>query len=324
MFHDFGFSAKETHAKLVKTYGEDVISYDTCKVWFAKFKKGDFTLEDAPRAGRPRELDLDVLRSTVEEDPYLTTRELGARLGFAFKTIANGLEKLGKTSKLGRWVPHELSDYDLSRRVVTCTSLLTLQKKRHFLNSLITGDEKWVLYDNPVRKRQWVNKGEQPEPVPKADLHPKKVLLSCWWSRKGMEHWELLEKGQTINATMYVEQLQKLKAHIDRTRGKNAEVYFHHDNARPHTAKATQAELEKYDWVVIPQAPYSPDLAPSDYWLFSHLQRSLNGKKFETKDEVEKAINEFFKSQPPSFWEEGIDKLPERWRRVVDGDGAYL
>ncbi|XGW15822.1 hypothetical protein V3C99_001343 [Haemonchus contortus] len=59
----------------------------------------------------------------------------------------------------------------------------------------------------------------------KADLHPKKVLLSCWWSRKGMEHWELLEKGQTINATMYVEQLQKLKAHIDRTRRKNADVY---------------------------------------------------------------------------------------------------
>ena len=61
MCHDFGFSAKETHAKLMKTYGEDVISYDTCKVWFAKFKKGDFTFEDAPRLGRPRELDLDVL-----------------------------------------------------------------------------------------------------------------------------------------------------------------------------------------------------------------------------------------------------------------------
>ncbi|XGW05793.1 hypothetical protein V3C99_016275 [Haemonchus contortus] len=158
---------------------------------------------------------------------------------------------------------------DLSRRVITCTSLLTLQKKRHFLNSLITGDEKWVLYDNPVRKRQWVNKGEQPEPVPKADLHPKKILLSCWWSRKGMEHWELLEKGQTINATMCVEQLRKLKAHIDRTRGKNAEVYFHHDNARPHTAKATQAELEKYDWMPSTAFP----------------QR----KKIEKKDEVEKS-----------------------------------
>ena len=55
MCHDFGFSAKETHAKLMKTYGDDVISYDTCKVWFAKFKKGDFTFEDAPRSGRPRQ-----------------------------------------------------------------------------------------------------------------------------------------------------------------------------------------------------------------------------------------------------------------------------
>ncbi|VDO50608.1 unnamed protein product [Haemonchus placei] len=128
----------------MKTYGEGVISYDTCKVWFAKFKKVDFTFEDDPRSGRPRKLDLDVLRSTVEEGPYLTSRKLGARLGFAFETIAIGVEKLGKTSKLGRWVPLKLSYYDLSRRVITCTSLLTLQKKRHFLNSLITGDEKWV------------------------------------------------------------------------------------------------------------------------------------------------------------------------------------
>uniref|UniRef100_A0A0N4W2M9 HNH endonuclease n=1 Tax=Haemonchus placei TaxID=6290 RepID=A0A0N4W2M9_HAEPC len=67
-------------------------------------------------------------------------------------------------------------------------------------------------------------------------------------------------------------------------------------------------------------APCSLDLAPSDNWLFNHLQRFMDGKQFETEDDVRNAL---FKSQPPSFWEE-IDKLPKRWHRVVDGDGAYL
>ena len=75
---------------------------------------------------------------------------------------------------------------------------------------------------------------------------------------------------------------------------------------------------------MVAHPPYSPDLAPSDYWLFSHLQRHLEGKKFETKDQVRNALDDFFNSQPPSFWKDGIDKLPERWRRVVGGDGAYL
>ena len=112
---------------------------------------------------------------------------------------------------------HEPSAHDLSRRVATCTSPFTFQKKFHFLDSMITGDEKWVLYDNPVRKQQWVDIGEEPEATPKADLDPKKVLLSYWWSRRGMEYWELLERGQTIDASTYVTQLRKLKDHVDRT-----------------------------------------------------------------------------------------------------------
>ncbi|XGW33873.1 hypothetical protein V3C99_017950 [Haemonchus contortus] len=98
------------------------------------------------------------------------------------------------------------------RRVGTRTSLLTLQEKYKFLHTLITGDEKWVLCKNPVRKRQWVNKGEEPQSVPKPDIHPKKVFLSCWWSRRGIEHWELPEEGQTINAITYDTLLKKLNA----------------------------------------------------------------------------------------------------------------
>uniref|UniRef100_W6NRC1 Transposase n=1 Tax=Haemonchus contortus TaxID=6289 RepID=W6NRC1_HAECO len=139
-------SAKEAQAKIVDTYGADAISYDTCKTWIAKFKRGDFSLQDAPGCGRPMELDLKLLQSTVEEDPYATTRELAAMLGHAQSTVESRLEKIAKVAKLGRWIPHQLTDYDIMRRVDTRTSLRTLQKKYKFRDTLITGDEKWVPY----------------------------------------------------------------------------------------------------------------------------------------------------------------------------------
>ncbi|VDO52281.1 unnamed protein product [Haemonchus placei] len=49
-----------------------------------------------------------------------------------------------------------------------------------------------------------------------------------------------------------------------------------------------------------------------------------NFRKFDTEDKVSMTLGEFFKSQPPSFWEDEIGKLPERCRRAVHSDAAYL
>ena len=52
-------------------------------------------------------------------------------------------------------------------------------------------------------------------------------------------------------------------------------VIFHHDNATPHTSLATRQKLLRIGWEVMLHLPYSPDLAPSDYYLFRSLQNSL-------------------------------------------------
>ena len=44
--------------------------------------------------------------------------------------------------------------------------------------------------------------------------------------------------------------------------------------------------LLELDWDVLPHPPYSPDLAPSDYFLFRSLQNSLNGKNFNNDDDI--------------------------------------
>jgi histone-lysine N-methyltransferase SETMAR len=44
------------------------------------------------------------------------------------------------------------------------------------------------------------------------------------------------------------------------------------DNACPHTCAHTRALLEHFNWELFDHPPYSPDLAPSDCVLFTHLK----------------------------------------------------
>jgi len=45
---------------------------------------------------------------------------------------------------------------------------------------MITGDEKWITYDNPTRKKLWIKKGEKAQAIAKPGLTRKKVMLCVW------------------------------------------------------------------------------------------------------------------------------------------------
>ena len=54
-------------------------------------------------------------------------------------------------------------------------------KKKSFLHKIVTGDEKWIYYDNPVNLKQWLDPDQPPLFTPKRDIHVKKVMLCVWW-----------------------------------------------------------------------------------------------------------------------------------------------
>lgn len=147
--------------------------------------------------------------------------------------------------------------------------------KNPFLKSLVTGDETWILYQNVHRKRTW-SKENRPSTVAKPGLHPKKVLLCIWWDWKGVVNYELLPQGEMINADKYCYQFDQSKAAMAEKRPELAnwrEVVFHHDNARPHIELVVKQKLLQFVLGVLPQSPYSPDLAPSDYYLLHLLKK---------------------------------------------------
>ncbi|CAO4387825.1 unnamed protein product [Caenorhabditis nigoni] len=283
---------KDSETFLKNVYNTHAPHYNTIRNWFHRFEKDDFSLDEKDRSGRPRELDLDKLKHALQSDPFQSSRELAVTFGVHHSTVLEGLKSLGMRKLFGRFIPHHLTQANLDRRVNDSITLLTLHAGDRWLDRLITGDEKWVFYDNHHRKSQWVGEGESPQDVPKPDLHPKKSYDLC------------------------------VKA-VDRSALKDKKVYYQHHNARPHVSKQVKQELMGYGWNVLPHPPYSPDLAPSDYWLFGDMTRAFEGRSFNSRGAVEAALKQYFASRPAGFYRNGIHKLRERWRHVVDNDGQY-
>ncbi|GFW37244.1 histone-lysine N-methyltransferase SETMAR [Trichonephila clavipes] len=70
--------------------------------------------------------------------------------------------------------------------------------------------KKWVLYDNPKRKRQWPSPNEPPRRTAKPDLHPKKTFLCTWWGIHLIVQFEVLKPGEVVKADFYCGQLDRL------------------------------------------------------------------------------------------------------------------
>ena len=106
-------------------------------------------------------------------------------------------------------------------------------------------------------------------------------------SRRHYPHW-LSSKGPTINTVYYSSLLVQLKGILKEKRcGKFAKgVLFLHDNAPAHRALATQTKLAYLGFQCLDHLPYSPDLAPSDYYLFLGLKKQLKGRHFSSDAEV--------------------------------------
>ena len=111
-----GQKAAEAPRDICMVYGEGVIDKPMARKWFAKFKNGNFDIDNTPRSGRPSEFDEDHLTALLEESRQ-TSRELPEKINCHQKTILNHLYSMVFAEKLGVWVPHELSENNKENRL---------------------------------------------------------------------------------------------------------------------------------------------------------------------------------------------------------------
>jgi len=166
----------------------------------------------------------------------------------------------------------------------------------------------------------------QPKKKFKQTLSARKIMCTVFWERYGVLLPHYHPNGQTINAQVYCDTLQRLRRAIqNKRRGLlSSRVVLLHYNARPHTARQTTALLPQFRWDIMDHPPYSPDLLPSDYHLFLHMKRFLAGKQFRSDAEVETTVNNWLQQQAVDFFDTGIQKLVTRYNKCLDSYGGYV
>ena len=79
--------------------------------------------------------------------------EFAESLGVTQQAVSIRLRTMGMIQKQGNWVPYELKSRDVERQFFTCEQLIQRQQRKDFLHRIVTGDEKWLFYDNPKKKK---------------------------------------------------------------------------------------------------------------------------------------------------------------------------
>ena len=135
----------------------------------------------------------------------------------------------------------------------------------------------WSTSSSPRPKKAWQVKSSI------------KTMLIAFFDIDGLVHHEFVPTGQTVNKEFYKTVLQRFHGAMRRHRPKkwrSGNWILHHDNAPAHRAVTTNEFLVKHNIPLLPQPPYSPDLAPCDFFLFPQLKKTMKGRQFDYVEDI--------------------------------------
>ena len=196
------------------------------------------------------------------------------------------------------------------------------------MQRIVTGDEIWIRHFEPESKRASMEcryPTSQRSKKFKSQQSAGKVLVTVFWDSVGVILVDFMSKRATINSDVYIDTLKKLKARVRRVRPalEMSKVFLQYENARPHTSLKTREIISSFGWTTISHLPYSPDLTPSDFYLFRPLKESLRGRHFSSDEEVKTFARKWLKTQPVQFYNEEICALVKKWEKAVRKAGDY-
>ena len=201
--------------------------------------------------------------------------------------------------------------------------------QKSFTN-LITGDETWVHYFEPKRKvsnKIWATKNARRPSIAKRTRTVKKVLYAIFFSSSGPAIQIAVPKGRTVTGRFYKNiVLKQLKKYYKQRRPVTGLKYVRllHDNAPAHKAAIVTDFLKSEKVTVLPHPPYSPDLAPCDYFLFPRLKNHLSGKRYNSRKALGSAIYQCLKGIHVEDYEKCFQNWIERLKRCISAKGEYF
>ncbi|UYV63995.1 hypothetical protein LAZ67_2006278 [Cordylochernes scorpioides] len=293
---------------LTVAYGEATLDRSNVYRWYKMFSEGREDVNDEERAGRPSTSTTDEKINEVEKmilaNRRITVREVAEDLNISIGSCHSiFINDLGMRRVAAKFVPKLLNCDQKQHRMNIANEMLdSVRDDLNLLQRVITGDEAWV-YGYDVETKAQSSQWKLPhEPRPKKARQVRsnvKVLLTVFFDCRGVVHHEFLPQGRKVNKEYYLQVMRNLREAIRQKRPdlwKNKNWLLHHDNAPAHTSLLVRDFLAKNNTLMMPQPPYSPDLAPCDFFLFLKLKRPMKGRRYATLDEIKTASMEELKN----------------------------
>jgi len=155
----------------------------------------------------PSKIETDELQTLLDINSAQTEKEVAEQLGITQQAISVYIrwERFRRKTDVFRMNCPKTTKID-GMTLHFSGTLLSKFRKKDVLHKIITGDEKWIFYDNPKRRKSWIDPNQSSSSTPKPNIHAKKVLLCIWWDWKGVLYYELLQPGEIITADRYQQQ----------------------------------------------------------------------------------------------------------------------
>ena len=151
-------------------------------------------------------------------------------------------------------------------------------------------------------------------------------MATVFWDTKGLIMLDFLPKRSTITGVYNANLLDQLRTAIrEKCQGKLSKgVLLQQDNARVHTCKVVMDTVERNGYELIPHPAYSPDLAPSDFFLFPNLKKDIRGLHFRSDKEVVMAVEEWVSGKDPDLFISGLMAFEHHWSKCITLEGNYI
>ena len=110
----------------------------------------------------------------------------------------------------------------------------------------------------------------------------------------------------------------------DRKKWRVGDWILHYDNAPAQTSHLAQQFLAKHGTAQLQQPPYSPDLAPCDFFLFPRLKKVLKGHRFEATEDIKRNSTKTLLYIPKDEFAKCFQRWQKRWAKCVATEGNYV
>ncbi len=329
----------QTQSKILKdlkqAYGEEMaMSKGQINMWFHRFRADpEAPVTDKKRPGMPhrRQNKTDQVLNFLDEDRRMTLRQISAGTGVPRATVHRILRKDLNYSKIApKMVPRVLTEEQKHcRRSIAQANLDKIRQDPNFLRKVITTDESWLFIYDPRTKLadyQWCSPVETCPTKALRARSTKKTMLVLFFDDEGVVHHEFRDRGM-INTKVYIQVLRRFRESVRRRRPHkwlNRNFILLQDNAPAHTSNLAAEYFHRTEMELMSHPPYSPDLAPCDYWAFPHLKGIVRGRRFESLDDLKVEVGRALRAIPKIKFKEALDKLKDRYEKCVEKEGEYF